>query len=411
MKKFYDGDIAKSPRIQKLYDHLFEKMPEVEADRAVILTRVYKETEGEPIITRRAKAFKAICEELPITIRPYELIVGSNAKSPRSCQLFPEYSFDWVEAEFDTMETRSADPFFISEETKKALHEAYKYWGGKTTSELASSYMEEETLLAMKHNIFTPGNYFYNGIGHFTVKYWEVLEIGYEGIIAKAQAELDRLDMGDADFGKRSAFLRATIMSCQAAIDYAKRYALLALEEAKKESDPTRKMELLKIAENCAKVPAKPATSFYEACQSFWFVQQLLQIESSGHSISPGRFDQYMYPYYKKDIDSGKITQEKAQELLSYLTDKQGILRHAKTHFSDDENPAQIRFSIGTENDDDELKDAGIVYGTYDLGKNKQGVIGIVGPRRMDYAKVAANLNYFIEGFNKLLRDSFFNDI
>ena len=231
MKKFYDGDIAKSPRIQKLYDHLFEKMPEVEADRAVILTRVYKETEGEPIITRRAKAFKAICEELPITIRPYELIVGSNAKSPRSCQLFPEYSFDWVEAEFDTMETRSADPFFISEETKKALHEAYKYWGGKTTSELASSYMEEETLLAMKHNIFTPGNYFYNGIGHFTVKYWEVLEIGYEGIIAKAQAELDKLDMGDADFGKRSAFLRASIMSCQAAIDYAKRYALLALEE------------------------------------------------------------------------------------------------------------------------------------------------------------------------------------
>ncbi len=102
---------------------------------------------------------------------------------------------------------------------------------------------------------------------------------------------------------------------------------------------------------------------------------------------------------------------EKAQELLSYLTDKQGILRHAKTHFSDEENPAQIRFSIGTENDDEQLKDAGIVYGTYDLGKNKQGVIGIVGPRRMDYAKVAANLNYFIEGFNRLLRDSFFNDI
>ena len=141
MKKFYDGNIAKSPRIQKLYDHLFEKMPEVEADRAVILTRVYKETEGEPIITRRAKAFKAICEELPITIRPYELIVGSNAKSPRSCQVFPEYSFDWVEAEFDTMETRSADPFHISEEAKQALHEAYKYWGGKTTSELATSYI------------------------------------------------------------------------------------------------------------------------------------------------------------------------------------------------------------------------------------------------------------------------------
>lgn len=225
MKKYYDGEIAKSPRIQKLYDHLFEKMPEIEADRAVILTKSYKETEGEPIITRRAKAFKAICEELPITIRPDELIVGSNTKAPRGCQVFPEYSFEWMEAEFDTVETRSADPFYISEETKKALHEAYKYWGGKTTSELATSYMEPETV-AMKHNMFTPGNYFYNGIGHFTVKYEEVLNIGYEGIIAKAQAELDRLDIGDGDYGKRAAFLRAAIMSCQAAIDYAHRYAL-----------------------------------------------------------------------------------------------------------------------------------------------------------------------------------------
>ena len=102
---------------------------------------------------------------------------------------------------------------------------------------------------------------------------------------------------------------------------------------------------------------------------------------------------------------------EKAQELLSYLTDKEGIIRHTKEHFAEEENPAQIRFSIGTENDDDVLKDAGIVYGKYDLGGKKQGVIGIVGPRRMDYAKVAANLSYFIEGFNKLLRDSFFNDI
>ena len=101
---------------------------------------------------------------------------------------------------------------------------------------------------------------------------------------------------------------------------------------------------------------------------------------------------------------------EKAQELLTYLTDKQGILRHAKSHFADDDNPAQIRFSIGTENGDEPLKDAGIVYGTYDLGEKLQGVIGIVGPRRMDYAKVAARLNYFIDGFNKLLRDSFFTE-
>ncbi len=101
---------------------------------------------------------------------------------------------------------------------------------------------------------------------------------------------------------------------------------------------------------------------------------------------------------------------EKAQELLTYLTDKKGILRHTQEHFSDEINPGAIHFSIGTENSDEPLRDAGIVYGKYDLGKNLQGVIGIVGPTRMDYAKVAANLNYFITGFNKLLRDSFFNE-
>lgn len=319
MKTFFDGEIAKSPRIQRLIDHLYENMPVIEADRAVILTESYKATEDEPIIMRRAKAFYAICEKLPIVIRPDELIVGSNTKAPRGCQMFPEYSFSWMEDEFDTVSTRSADPFYISEDTKKTLHEVFKYWKGKTTSDLATAYMTDETLLAMKHNIFTPGNYFYNGIGHFTVKYEEVLAIGFEGIKAKAQAALDAVDCTDPDYQKRSAFLEAVKISCDAAILYAKRYALLALEEAKECSDPVRQRELLQIAENCARVPAKPAESFYEACQSFWFVQELLQTESSGHSISPGRFDQYMYPYFKADFETGKISREQAQEYMDCI--------------------------------------------------------------------------------------------
>ena len=179
--------------------------------------------------------------------------------------------------------------------------------------------MAPEAIRASDHNIFTPGNYFYNGVGHVTVKYWEVLEIGYEGIMAKAQAELDKCNVGDGDYAERSRFLEAVIMSCQAVIDYADRYAKLALEMAEKCTDPQRKAELLVIASNCSKVPAKGATNFWEACQSFWFVQQLLQMESSGHSISPGRFDQYMYPYYKKDIESGAITRTAAQELLDCI--------------------------------------------------------------------------------------------
>ncbi len=319
MSDFYSAEVPKSPRIAKLVAHLFEKMPQIEADRAVLLTESYRKTEGLPITTRRAEAFAHIVRNIPITIRPDELIVGSATKSPRSCQVFPEFSYEWLEDEFDTVATRSADPFEISEETKRTLHEVYQYWGGKTTSDLAYSYMSDGAKMAMKHNIFTPGNYFYNGVGHVTVNYGEVLAIGFEGIADKARAALENVHDGDADFATRRSFLEAVILSMEAASEYAERYALLALEMAKNETDPQRRNELALIANNCANVPRHGAKSFYEACQSFWFVQMLLQVESSGHSISPGRFDQYMYPYYKADLDAGKITREFAQELIDCI--------------------------------------------------------------------------------------------
>ena len=316
----YDStDIPKSERITRLVENLYAKMPEIESARAVLITESYRQTEQEPMIIRRAKAFQHILENIPIIIRDLELIVGSTTIAPRGCQTYPEFSYDWLEAEFDTVETRSADPFYIAEKTKAELKEANAYWAGKATSELATSYMEPETLLAIEHNIFTPGNYFYNGVGHVTVKYGEVLSIGFSGIKEKAQAELAKLSLADGDYQKKSRFLEAVMISCDAVITYARRYAKLALEEAEKCSDMTRRKELLQIAQNCANVPEKGASGFYEACQSFWFVQQLLQIESSGHSISPGRFDQYMYPYYKKDIDSGRITRGFAQELMDCI--------------------------------------------------------------------------------------------
>ena len=317
--KFYTEPIEKSPRIQKLIDALYEKMPQIEADRAVLLTESYKATEGEPIITRRAKAFAHILEHIPITIRENELIVGAATKAPRGCQVFPEYSFEWLESEFDTVATRVADPFYISDETKKTLSEVYKYWRGRTTSELATSYMSEEAKVAIYHGMFTPGNYFYNGIGHVTVNYPKVLAVGYRGIIAEAEAQLDAIKPGDADFSRRSHFLRAVILSCEAAIKYAKRYSALARSMAKTSLDIGRKTELETIAYVCDRVPEYGATSFREACQSFWFIQMLLQVESSGHSISPGRFDQYMYPYYKKDLDAGIITRYEAQELMDCI--------------------------------------------------------------------------------------------
>ena len=312
--------LEKSVRIDKLIDDLYANMPEIESARGQLITESYKATEDLPIIRRRSAAFAHILKHIPIVIRDGELIVGSATIAPRGCQVFPEYSYEWLEAEFDTVSTRAADPFYISEKTKADLRAVYPYWKGKTTSDLAKSNMATEAYDAfVKHGIFTPGNYFYNGIGHVNVNYEKVLKIGYRGIIDEAKAALSALDFSDPEYVSRTNFLNAVIESCEAVIAYAKRYAALAMERAKTESNASRREELEKIAQNCTRVPEYGATDFHEACQSFWFVQLLLQMESSGHSISPGRFDQYMYPFYKKDMESGKITVEQAQELIDCI--------------------------------------------------------------------------------------------
>ncbi len=319
MKKYDKNEISKTDRITHLVEDLFAKVPEIESARARLITESYKSTEGKPIIIRRAKAFSHILKNIPILIREEELIVGSTTLAPRGCQTFPEFSYEWLEAEFETVALRSADPFFISEQTKRELLDVHPYWKGKTTSERATAYMAKEALEAIHHNIFTPGNYFYNGIGHISVQYDKVLAIGFDGIRKEAIKELEKCHLGDSDYAKRSRFLEAVIISCEAAIGYAKRYARLAKEMAETTADLNRRGELLHISKNCSRVPEYGATSFYEACQSFWFVQQLLQIESSGHSISPGRFDQYMYPYYLRDLKKGVLSREQAQELIDCI--------------------------------------------------------------------------------------------
>lgn len=309
---------SKTERIDRLKEALYADMPVIESARAKLVTESYKETEGQPIIIRRALAFKHILENIPIIIRDDELIVGSSTIAPRGCQTYPEFSYEWLEAEFDTVETREADKFHIEKTTAAEIKEADKYWKGKTSSELALAYMAPEAIRAMNHNFFTTGNYFYNGVGHVTVQYWKVMEVGLEGIMKEVAAELEATKPGDANYATKSRLLQAMLISCQAVIDYANRYADEAEKLAKK-ADAKRAAELKEIAKNCRRVPAKPATGFYEACQTFWFLQQLLQLESSGHSISPGRFDVYMYPYFKKDIEAGKITRDFAQELIDCI--------------------------------------------------------------------------------------------
>ncbi len=315
---FDTSPIKKTARIDRLLDAFYNSKPEIEPARAELITESYKATENLPEVERKSRAFEHILDNIPIVIRDDELIVGSTTIKMRGCQTYPEFSYEWLEAEFDTVADRKADPFDISEDAKRRIAEADKYWKNKTTSELATALMDPRALRAINHNIFTPGNYFYNGIGHITVKYWTVLGEGLKGVIARAEKEKAEMCVGKEDACKRRIFYEAVIRSCKAVIRYANRYADLA-EKMAQSASGERRTDLLKIAQVCRNVPENPAKSFHEACQAFWFIQQLLQLESSGHSISPGRFDQYMYPYYKKDLDSGAITRESAQELLDCI--------------------------------------------------------------------------------------------
>ncbi|MFI3618650.1 glycyl radical protein [Enterococcus avium] len=311
--------VEKSVRIDKLIDDLYSVDPRIESERALLITESYKETENQPMIIRRAKGLQKILSNMSLVIRPDELIVGNLTKSPRGTQIFPEFSNQWLEDEFDRIEKRTGDLFRISDQVKQELSEAFKYWRGRTTNELATELMFSETVEAMNAGVFTVGNYYFNGVGHISVDYRKVLEIGLKGIKEEAQTELDALDYGDPEAVTKSHFLESVIISVEAVICYANRLANLAAEEASRESNVQRKNELEKIAVNLRKVPEYPATNFYEALQSFWIIQAVIQIESNGHSISPMRFDQYVYPLYQKDVESGLLSEDQAQELLDCL--------------------------------------------------------------------------------------------
>lgn len=310
------GFTKPTERVNRLKAAFVAAVPSVESERAVLITESYKETEGQPILIRRAKALEKILNYMPVVIRPDELIVGVITKNLRSAQIYPEFSYEWVEKEFNTMDKRSADPFQITDGVKKELADAFRYWKGKTTSDLAASYMSKETSDCINNSVFTVGNYFYGGIGHVSADYGKVLEIGFSGILRLVVEALEKLDKNDTDYIKKRTFYEAMIISYNACIQFAGRYAAKAREMAAACSDTARKAELLNIARVCETVPEHGASNFYEACQSFWFTQILIQIESSGHSISPGRFDQYMNPFLEMDKN---ISEEAAQELMDCL--------------------------------------------------------------------------------------------
>lgn len=308
--------IGPTDRVEAIREKFIQITPEVCVERAQLITESYKDTEDQPMPIRRAKAFENILSKMTIFIQPDELIVGNQCTKPRATPVFPEFSCNWLEDELDRLEKRTGDVFLISESKKTILREVFPYWQGKTTNELATSFMPEEALAAQAKGVFTVGNYYFNGVGHISVDYAKILAVGLEGIINEAEGALGKLEPSNPEHVDKIVFLKSVITSNKAVIHFAQRYSALAEKMAEEETDATRKGELKEISRICAKVPAQPATSFAEALQSFWFIQLVLQLESNGHSISPMRFDQYMLPYLEQDQH---ITQDEAQELLDLL--------------------------------------------------------------------------------------------
>ncbi len=316
-----NGVIAKgfsqpTDRVLRLKQAVYDAVPVLEVERMVLMTKAYQETENLSSVMRRAKAMEKLLNNMHITIRDDELIVGSVTEHPRSSEIHVELSLEWLLDELDTISTRPADPYYVSEESKKIIRSLAPYWVGKTNSEYALSLMSKECMDALEHGVYDSGSYLYGGVGHSQVDYGRILERGFEGVIEDCESELAKLDRSDPEWIKKEQFYKALMITYTAAINFAHRYAEKAEEMAAKETNPVRKAELLQIAKNCQHVPQYGARNFYEAVQSFWFVHCIIRIECNGYSYSPGPFDRYMYPFYKND---DQITEEFAQELLDCL--------------------------------------------------------------------------------------------
>ena len=310
-----------SSRIQQARDRLLRTMPSIDLERAKLMTESFMKTEGESIVTRKAKAFREQCQRKTIFIQDGELIIGTPGSRIRAGMLSPDVAWQYLEEELDTISTRPQDPYLITENQKKLLREFIKpYWQGKSLKEAWLARVPDELRqIGIKTSIIDVDGKAENGPGEFTAAHELLINNGTSGmrkLIEKRLVSLDIATPGDYD---KITYLNALLIVCDGINTLAERYAELAAEKAAEEREPQRKAELEKIAETCRWVSTNSARTFREALQLFWFYQISLHMEQNGYSQNPGRIDQYLYPYYKQDIEEGRLTKEAAQELLECL--------------------------------------------------------------------------------------------
>ncbi|MEA5118286.1 MAG: glycyl radical protein [Propionicimonas sp.] len=308
-----------TPRMAAWREQLLDTPASVCVERALLTTQTYREHADQPMIIQRALMVKNVLANMSIYIEPATLIAGNQASANRAAPIMPEYAMDWVIAELDEFDSRPGDRFTITEQAKQQLREIAPFWEHNTLKERGLALMPSASRQFYDLGIIHPEGNITSGDAHIAVSYERVLAEGLAGYRARTEELLAGLDLTDADGQKKAAFYRAVLITLDAVVGFAHRYADLAADLAGTEPDDARRAELAQLSRILATVPEQPASTFREAVQAVWLVQLCLQIESNGHSLSYGRLDQYLYPFYAADLAAGRITPQDATELLTNL--------------------------------------------------------------------------------------------
>ena len=306
-------------RMAAFREEVLDEKPYIDAERAVLATQAYKENQNQPRVMVRALMLQKILENMSIYIEDKSLIAGNQATKNKNAPIFPEYTMEFVMNELDLFEKRDGDVFYITEETKQQLRDIAPFWENNNLRARGEALLPDEVSVFMETGVFGMEGKLNAGDAHLAVNYERILAEGLKGYEERTKKLKAALDFTKPESIDKNVFYKAVLIVIDAVHTFANRYSKLAQDMALTEADAKRKEELLEISRICAKVPYEPASSFREAVQAVWFIQLILQIESNGHSLSYGRFDQYMYPYYKKDIENGGLSEESALELLTCL--------------------------------------------------------------------------------------------
>ncbi len=307
-------------RIQRLKKRVLDTPPEVDIENAVIVTRAFQETEGQPHYYQKAYSVYKTLLEKSIPIWDDELIVGNSGSKQRSGLVCPDDCWAFLDREIDTINTRTYDPFHLREEDRKTFLEVIKpYWKGRSINDKWNAQIPDDVGALRDCGVLYIDRKCVRGWGELTADYSLIINEGVEGIEARIHDSLSKMDITAPGDYKKIKYLQSLLLVCEGLRQLGKRYSQKAAAMAQEEKDPQRKKELLKIAEVCDRVPEKPARTFHEALQSMFFLHTCIYMEHESASYNPGCFDQYMYPFYKADLEAGRITEDEAQELLECL--------------------------------------------------------------------------------------------